>query len=615
MSPSRRDAVDAAALQDAAPREDEEIAAAPQQPELRYLGPVARYLGSGASVVERQLPFAILMTLALLALLSPGLEATSGSAVVLAAGVTVACLVLAAFVPWERLPQWAPEALALLQFVAVAALRQGSGGMTSPFAGMVLLPALALAARGGMVGVALGTLGAAATVLLGLALSPTTHPSQPVVVRSLFVAAIALIIGLVVQESTARLRQRNRVLARLQAEQADALRRTREAAVQLGKSVSLRRAAHQQLVSVIDSATEQAIIATDADGLVEVFNAGAERLLGFAQGEVVGRRYLTELHLLDELLERDPQDGAPPAASDHPALLRSVLAPRATAGKDVRDWTYVRRDGSHVTVHPAVTRRTDHDGTVVGYVVVATDVTADREAARLKDQFVGLVSHELRTPLTAVLGYVELLLDEHEELTEDQREYLQIIDRNARRQLRLVSDLLLTAQMDAGTFSISPQPVDLATIAAASLATAGPAAAAAGITLESDLAPTPAHADPLRLGQAVDNLVTNALKFTDRGGTVRLVVRPQADGGGRLAVSDTGIGIPPDELAHLMERFYRASTATRRAVPGVGLGLAITRAVVEAQGGHVGVTSAVGEGTTFTVTIPAAPVSPAPTAG
>ncbi len=281
----------------------------------------------------------------------------------------------------------------------------------------------------------------------------------------------------------------------------------------------------------------------------------------------------------------------------------------------MRDWTYVRRDGSHVTVHPAVTRRTDHDGTVVGYVVVATDVTADREAARLKDQFVGLVSHELRTPLTAVLGYVELLLDEHEELTEDQREYLQIIDRNARRQLRLVSDLLLTAQMDAGTFSISPQPVDLATIAAASLATAGPAAAAAGITLESDLAPTPAHADPLRLGQAVDNLVANALKFTDRGGTVRLVVRPQADGGGRLAVSDTGIGIPPDELTHLTERFYRASTATRRAVPGVGLGLAITRAVVEAHGGHVGVTSAVGEGTTFTVTIPAAPVSPAPTAG
>jgi signal transduction histidine kinase len=607
MSPSRRDAVDAAALEDAAPREDEEASTASPQPELRYLGPVARYLGSGASVVERQLPFAILMTLALLALLSPGLEATSGSAVVLAAAVTVACLVLAAFVPWERLPEWAPEALALLQFVAVAALRQGSGGMTSPFAGMVLLPALALAARAGMVGVLLGTLGAAATVLLGLALSPSTHASQPVVVRSLFVAAIALIIGLVVQESTARLRQRNKVLARLQAEQADALRRTREAAASLGKSVSLRRAAHQQLVSVIDSATEQAIIATDADGMVEVFNAGAERLLGFAQGEVVGRRYLTEFHLLDELLERDPEDGAPPAASDHPTLLRSVLAPRAAAGKDVRDWTYVRRDGSHVTVHPAVTRRTDHDGAVVGYVVVATDVTADREAARLKDQFVGLVSHELRTPLTAVLGYVELLLDETEELTEDQREYLQIIDRNARRQLRLVSDLLLTAQMDAGTFSISPQPVDLATIAAASLATAAPAAAAAGITLESDLAPTSAHADPLRLGQAVDNLVANALKFTDRGGTVRLVVRPQADGGGRLAVSDTGIGIPPDELTHLTERFYRASTATRRAVPGVGLGLAITRAVVEAHGGHVGVTSAVGEGTTFTVTLPPAP--------
>lgn len=607
MSPHCRDDADAAALAEVAPDGDDVKGAGVGPEELRYLGAVGRYLGSGASVVERQLPFAILMTLALLALLSPGIDATSGLAVGLAAGTTIACLVLAAFVPWDRLPSWAPEALAILQFVAVASLRQGSGGLTSPFAGMVLLPALALAARGGMVGVMLGTLGAATSVLVGLALNPTAHPQQPVVVRSLFVAAIALIIGLVVQEATSRLRQRNKVLARLQAEQADTLRRTQEAASVLARSVSQRRAAHEQLVSVIDSATEQAIIATDADGRVEVFNAGAERLLGYAQGEVVGRRFLTEFHVLDELLERDPQDGAPPAASDHPTLLRSVLAPRAASGKDVRDWTYVRRDGTHVTVHPAVTRRTDHDGSVVGYVVVATDVTADREAARLKDQFVGLVSHELRTPLTAVLGYVELLLDDAEELTADQREYLQIIDRNARRQLRLVSDLLLTAQMDAGTFAISPQPVDLAAVAQAALATAAPAAAAAGITLGSDLEAAPLHGDPLRLGQAVDNLVANAVKFTDRGGTVRLVVRPQPDGGGRLAVSDTGVGIPPDELAHLTERFYRASTATRRAVPGVGLGLAITRAVVEAHGGHVGVTSTVGEGTTFTVALPARP--------
>ena len=127
------------------------------------------------------------------------------------------------------------------------------------------------------------------------------------------------------------------------------------------------------------------------------------------------------------------------------------------------------------------------------------------------------------------------------------------------------------------------------------------------MALVHDLRPAPLHADAVRLGQAVDNLVSNALKFTERGGTVRVEVEPPEDGGALVRVVDSGIGIPPDELARLTERFYRATTATRRAIPGVGLGLSITKAVVEAHGGTVTVESTVGEGTCFTLALPARP--------
>ncbi|SFK29901.1 cell wall metabolism sensor histidine kinase WalK [Cellulomonas sp. KH9] len=574
-------------------------------PHLRYLGPVARYLGTSASVVERQMPYTVLVIVALAGLLLPGMAAVSGWTVLLTAALTGALLLAAALVPWRRLPPWAPEVLTLVQFVAISVLRQGTGGLASPYAGMVLLPALTLSVRAGMPGVVVGSTGAALSVLVGLWASPAGLPSGPVLLRSLFVGAIALIIGLFVHETTTRLRQRNAALARLQAQQEHVLRRTQASAADLERDVAVGAAAYDQLVSVIDSATEQAIIATDADGRIEVFNAGAERLLGYPQGEVVGRMHLSALHLPDEVLARVPEESS--GTADHGAFIAALVGAREGAvASGAADWTYVRADGTHVTVHPAVTRRTAPDGAVAGYVVVATDVTAEREAARLKDQFVGLVSHELRTPLTSVLGYVELMLDGTEELTADQREYLGIIDRNARRQLRLVSDLLLTAQVEAGTFSIALQDVDVVAVARASIASAAPAAVASGVTVTGDLTPARVQADPVRLGQALDNLLANAVKFTPAGGTVRVEVEPTPRGV-RVAVRDTGIGIPPDELTHLMERFYRASTATRRAIPGVGLGLSITKAVAEAHGGTMEVASTVGEGTVFTITLPARP--------
>ncbi|WP_421734895.1 sensor histidine kinase [Cellulomonas sp.] len=573
----------------------------------RFLRRLARHLGPDGGVVERQLPFVGMFFVAVLTLLIPGARVTSPVEVLIAGVLTAGQLVAARLLPWSRWPEGAQDVLPMVQLLAVALLRVGTGGPGSPYTTLVFFPVITLASETGRRGILLATLGVA-----GVVFSPVLLSSVPVttdtVIRTLFVTLVAFVVAATVHEITARLRARSRALLSLQMDQATLLDRARADAVELARVANQRRAARDQLVSVIDSATEQAIIATDATGMVEVFNAGAEALLGYGQGEVVGRMRLTDFHDRAELEARRELLFSDNSPIDHPQTLVDALVAPALAGRpEVRDWTYVARDGVRMTVRLAVTRRAESDGTTSGYVVVATDVTSEREAARLQDEFVSLVSHELRTPLTSVLGYLELLTDGTDPLSDEQREYLTVIERNARRQLRLVGDLLLSAQVDAGRFSIAPQQIDAAEIVSAAVAAAGPVAEAAGIELVPSVTSTPLSADPVRLAQAVDNLLSNAIKFTPSGGTVRLTVAPGASGGAVVEVADSGIGIPPDELSQLTHRFFRASTATRRAIPGVGLGLSITKAIIDAHGGAMDITSTLGEGTTFTITVPATP--------
>ena len=228
-----------------------------------------------------------------------------------------------------------------------------------------------------------------------------------------------------------------------------------------------------------------------------------------------------------------------------------------------------------------------------------------RELDRLKDVLIASVSHELRTPLTSIRGYLDLLREaEAGEFTHEQeQEFLEVVDRNARRLLRIVSDLLFVAQLDAGLV-LERSAVDLGELARESVEAARPHAEAKAIelTLEHDSAP-PVEGDRARLAQLLDNLISNALKFTRRGGrvTVRTVA---ADGKALLEVSDTGIGIPANDLARLFERFFRTRAASEGAIPGTGLGLSITKAIAEAHGGTIRVESREGVGTTFTVELP-----------
>ncbi len=244
-------------------------------------------------------------------------------------------------------------------------------------------------------------------------------------------------------------------------------------------------------------------------------------------------------------------------------------------------------------------------GELIGRLLVLREVTAEREAERVKDEFFALVSHELRTPLTSILGYVELVLgDDEGSLPDEHRRHLEVVERNSQRLLRLVGDLLFAAQVETGTLLLEPAAVDLSLLAREAVLAARPRAEERGIELTAQIEEVGATtADRDRIAQVLDNLISNALKFTPEEGHVDVRLALRGDDV-ELEVADTGLGIPAAEQARLFHRFYRASNATAAAVPGLWLGLMIVRAIVAGHDGTITVRSEVGVGTTFTVTLP-----------
>jgi signal transduction histidine kinase len=233
--------------------------------------------------------------------------------------------------------------------------------------------------------------------------------------------------------------------------------------------------------------------------------------------------------------------------------------------------------------------------------------TTDRlkQLDRMKDQFITTLSHELRTPLTSIHGYLDLLAEEPGDLGEEQREFITIAGRNTDRLRGLVDDLQLISEIDAGKLKLKLDDVDLRTLAQESLESARPQAEKSGINLDfTGESPVRLTGDRLRLGQLLDNVVSNALKFTPHGGTVSVRAN-RSNGSAVLEVKDTGIGIPAHEQVHLFDRFFRAEAAEENAIPGSGLGLAISKAIAEAHGGLIEVISEESVGTTFRVALPA----------
>ena len=382
----------------------------------------------------------------------------------------------------------------------------------------------------------------------------------------------------------------------------------------------VRRNVHKLSYALITAALVATFAATTVGG-VRLHHAA-----------VVERETIRTQRLETALLERDratvTAEFAGVAAHDPAEAARLRPAYAAYLGSPARSRPFERRIEAELTRQAAAIRRANpaaRSALILGAVGAGVLVLLlvwlfelerragriDRDNAaraeelmRLRNEFVAVVSHELRTPLTSIIGYLELMSEgEGGDLTGEQAGYLAIVQRSTNRLADLVGDLLLVAETERGPLALERVETDLGAIAAHAVEAARPAADARSVVVLLENGGGAIHGDPTRLAQMLDNLVSNAIKFTPEGG--RVIVRASADGHQAVVeVADTGEGVADGDRDRLFDPFFRSRDANARAVPGTGLGLTITKAIVDAHGGTIQVEPAPGGGTIFRVRIP-----------
>ncbi|HZF53329.1 MAG TPA: ATP-binding protein, partial [Polyangiaceae bacterium] len=370
------------------------------------------------------------------------------------------------------------------------------------------------------------------------------------------------------------------------------------------------QASEERLRLLIEGARDFAILMLDPTGCIMSWNTGAERVLGFSEEEAVGQPFA----ILFTPEDRDA--GAP----------ERELVEASRVGRAFDERWHVRKDGSRLWGSGVTTALRESDGTLQGFVKVLRDETARRQAQterdellsrekaarrnaedaiRVRDQFVATMSHELRTPLSAILLWTKLLQNGTIGM-ERLKEGLEAIERSAEAQKQLINDLLDTSRIKAGKLRLDMRDTELAPLVKAAIDTIAPTAEAKRMRVEADLAKDIGNvwADPDRLQQVVWNLLTNAVKFTPSGGRVEVWLGRNG-GEIELRVADTGKGIEPKFLERVFAPFSQVDTATTRLHGGLGLGMAISKEIVELHGGTIRVESpGLGQGTTFFVRLP-----------
>jgi NtrC-family two-component system sensor histidine kinase KinB len=341
--------------------------------------------------------------------------------------------------------------------------------------------------------------------------------------------------------------------------------------------------------AIIES-LEDGIVLIDPDGIVTHMNEIAGIILGIEREEALGSSF-------DDLSSNSP----------HYVRIRSALAHAATRPADSQRLEvelHLRGRDHTFVLKPVPLRQTD--GGSFGTILILQDITYLRDKDRARTNLVATLSHELNTPLTSLGFCLELLLRKPE-LDPEQHELLTSIQGDAARMRRLASDLLQLARGQGAAITVQSMPVDLAEMAQAVMKGFALQAEQKQIRLEAEIErPAPQiRADPLKLSWVVSNLIANALRYTPSGGTISVSLSAEGSGA-RLRVSDTGPGIPPQVREHLFERF--AQWKVNGSEPGsAGLGLAIAKEIVDAHGGRIFVDSELGQGTSFTVELPASP--------
>ncbi len=377
--------------------------------------------------------------------------------------------------------------------------------------------------------------------------------------------------------------------------------------------------AHLQLKSVFNSATQVGIIATDYNGKITIFNPGAERMLGYTSDEIVGKSS-DIFHLDSEVAKRADELSR---ELDRPVSgFDTYVALAKLGGYAEKEWTYVRKDGSQLTVDSAVTAMYDTNGDITGFLGVALDISQRKraeEALRLaksvaeaanqtKSEFLTNMSHELRTPLNSVIGFSNIILKNPKtKLDDSEVTYLERIQANGKHLLELINDILDLSKVEAGSMELEIVKLNLGELVGDLMGQVESQVSQKPVNLIQSIPEdiTDIKTDPGKLKQILLNLVSNAIKFTEEGSvTVRVISDQETHRPVKIQVEDTGIGIPESRLEHIFDEFQQVDSSTQRKYGGTGLGLSISKALSELMGYTITVASELGKGSVFTIRIP-----------
>ena len=426
------------------------------------------------------------------------------------------------------------------------------------------------------------------------------------------------------------------------------------------RDITARKQAEEALLkagalqSAISNSANFSSIATDAQGVIQIFSVGAQRMLGYAAAEVVDKITPEDISDPQEVIMRASALSAEFSTPIAPGF--EALVFKASRGiADVYELTYIRKDGSRFPAEVSVTALHDTQGAIIGYLLIGTDTTARKrvEAERVlldqvlhdkntelesakvaaeranlaKSDFLSSMSHELRTPLGAILGFAQLIETGSPQPTLAQKRSIDQILKAGWYLLELINEILDLALIESGKLSLSVEPVSLTEVMDECEAMVEPQAHRRGIRVAFTPFAIPCfvNADRTRLKQALINLLSNAIKYNRVGGAVTVVCTPSLPNAIRISVQDTGAGLAPEQLAQLFQPFNRLGQKAN-VEEGTGIGLVVCKRLVELMGGVIGVESTVGKGCVFwieldLITAPQAaaraaePVPVAPTQG